>query len=135
MTNPFDDRAGSWDDHPGRRRMADGIFDALCRRIPLQSGWNVLDYGAGTGLLTLALAPRVNQLQSACSLCFLPPSLNIGYWLLDIGYSAPPVPLPPVPLPPVPYIWRFASSRPSTSSGTFSPPNPTPSRMPGDTSP
>lgn len=61
MTNPFDDRAGSWDDHPGRRRMADGIFDAICRRIPLQPDWDTLDYGAGTGLLTLALAPRVRH--------------------------------------------------------------------------
>lgn len=67
MTNPFDDRARSWDDDSRRRRMTAGIFDALCRRIPLQPGWSVLDYGAGTGLLTLALAPRVRHVTAVDS--------------------------------------------------------------------
>ena len=61
MTSSFDARAQTWDDNPGRRRLAADLFAALERQIPLQPDWTVLDYGAGTGLLTLALAPRVRR--------------------------------------------------------------------------
>lgn len=61
MTNPFDARAQTWDAEPRRRQLAAGILAALERHVPLHPGWAALDYGAGTGLLALALAPRVRR--------------------------------------------------------------------------
>ncbi len=62
MPSPFDTRAATWDADPRRLRLAADIFSALDRAVPLHPGMNALDYGAGTGLLTLALAPRVRHI-------------------------------------------------------------------------
>ena len=59
MTSRFDEAAAQWDSNPGRVNVARAVGEAICRAIPLQPGWRVLDYGAGTGLLTLNLQPRV----------------------------------------------------------------------------
>lgn len=61
MSNPFDIRAATWDREPRRINMAGEIFAALKAAIPLQADWRALDVGAGTGLLTLALAARVQR--------------------------------------------------------------------------
>ena len=61
MTSTFDERAQTWDEAPRRVQLAADIFAALARRIPLCPDWSALDYGCGTGLLTLALAPRVRR--------------------------------------------------------------------------
>lgn len=61
MASSFDERAQTWDEEPRRVQLAADIFAALERRISLQRDWTALDYGCGTGLLTLALAPRVRR--------------------------------------------------------------------------
>jgi ubiquinone/menaquinone biosynthesis C-methylase UbiE len=61
MNNSFDARAQTWDEEPRRVQLAADVFAALEKQIPLQPGWTVLDYGCGTGLLTLALAARVRH--------------------------------------------------------------------------
>lgn len=61
MANSFDARARSWDDDPRRRHLAESIFAALERAVPLSTEWTALDYGAGTGLLALPLAARVRR--------------------------------------------------------------------------
>jgi ubiquinone/menaquinone biosynthesis C-methylase UbiE len=61
MPNRFDPLAPTWDDHPDRRQLADDLIAALRRWAPIQSDWTVLDYGCGTGALTLQLAPLVRQ--------------------------------------------------------------------------
>ena len=61
MTSSFDARAQTWDDDPRRRQLAASIFAALEQAVPLRAEWTALDYGAGTGLLTLALAARVRR--------------------------------------------------------------------------
>ena len=61
MTSSFDARAQTWDDDPRRRKLAASIFAALEQAVPPRAEWAALDYGAGTGLLTLALAARVRR--------------------------------------------------------------------------
>ena len=61
MTSSFDARAQTWDDDPRRRKLAESIFAALEQAVPLRAEWAALDYGAGTGLLALALAARVRR--------------------------------------------------------------------------
>jgi ubiquinone/menaquinone biosynthesis C-methylase UbiE len=59
MASRFDEAAAQWDNNPGRVELARAVGEAIGRAIPFQAGWRVLDYGAGTGLLTLNLQPRV----------------------------------------------------------------------------
>ena len=61
MTSSFDARAQTWDDDPRRRKLAESIFAALEQAVPLRADMAALDYGAGTGLLALALAARVRR--------------------------------------------------------------------------
>lgn len=61
MTNSFDERAKTWDEKPRRLDFAADIFAALERAVPLRPDLDALDYGAGTGLLALAIAPRVRR--------------------------------------------------------------------------
>ena len=61
MTSSFDARAQTWDEEPRRVKLAADIFAALEQAVPLRAEWTALDYGAGTGLLALALAARVRR--------------------------------------------------------------------------
>ncbi len=58
----FDPAAAEWDNNPGRVNLARAVGEGIERAIPLEPNWRVLDYGAGTGLLTLNLQPRVASL-------------------------------------------------------------------------
>ena len=59
MASRFDEAAAQWDSNPGRVDVARAVGEAIGRTIPFEPGWRGLDYGAGTGLLTLNLQPRV----------------------------------------------------------------------------
>lgn len=63
MTNDtkrdFDGDAAAWDEKPGRVRVARDIFNAIAGEINLNVSMDVLDFGCGTGLLTLQLQPLV----------------------------------------------------------------------------
>jgi tRNA (cmo5U34)-methyltransferase len=58
----FDEAAAQWDNNPGRVNLARAVGEAIGREVPLQTNWRALDYGAGTGLLTLNLRPRVTSM-------------------------------------------------------------------------
>ena len=58
----FDELAKDYDEDPGRQKTATAIFKAITDRIPLFQSQNLLECGAGTGLLTALLAPRVGSL-------------------------------------------------------------------------
>lgn len=58
----FDEAAAQWDHNPARVALARAVGAAITRAIPFQGSWRALDYGAGTGLLTLNLQPRVASL-------------------------------------------------------------------------
>jgi len=61
-TSRFDEAAAQWDNNPMRVELAKAVGTAIERSVPIQSTWRALDYGAGTGLLTLNLQPRVASL-------------------------------------------------------------------------
>jgi 2-polyprenyl-3-methyl-5-hydroxy-6-metoxy-1,4-benzoquinol methylase len=56
----FDQEASSWDENPVRVKLADDVASALRREIALTKDMDVLDYGCGTGLITLRIQPFVN---------------------------------------------------------------------------
>jgi ubiquinone/menaquinone biosynthesis C-methylase UbiE len=58
----FDAAALSWDEEPRRVKLAAGIATAMAACLPLDPAWEALDYGCGTGLLTLQLAPRLRRI-------------------------------------------------------------------------
>lgn len=59
-TNPsrFDLAAAEWDANPARVDLARAVGAGILRAVPFQPAPRVLDYGAGTGLLTLCLQPH-----------------------------------------------------------------------------
>jgi 2-polyprenyl-3-methyl-5-hydroxy-6-metoxy-1,4-benzoquinol methylase len=58
----FDKAAASWDEQPARVQMANDVAAAIAREVVLRADMDVLDFGCGTGLLTLRLAPRVRSI-------------------------------------------------------------------------
>ncbi len=54
----FDGRAATWDADPAKVDRARRVAEAIAREVPDLSGRSVLEYGAGTGLLGLALLRR-----------------------------------------------------------------------------
>ncbi len=63
----FNKDAATWDENPGRVKMANNIANAILGTISLDSNMNVLDFGCGTGLLTLRLQPFVHSLKAVDS--------------------------------------------------------------------
>jgi 2-polyprenyl-3-methyl-5-hydroxy-6-metoxy-1,4-benzoquinol methylase len=56
----FDNDAASWDT-PARVKLAEDIFKAVIGRLHLTRAMNALDFGCGTGLVTLPLSSSVNS--------------------------------------------------------------------------
>ncbi len=61
----FDQEAAAWDDNPVRVKLAEELARALCAAVPLTPDMTVLDFGCGTGLVTLRVAPRVASVTGA----------------------------------------------------------------------
>jgi ubiquinone/menaquinone biosynthesis C-methylase UbiE len=57
----FDAVAASWDENPGRVKVATDIAQAITREIALGPDMDVMDFGCGTGLVALALQPLVRS--------------------------------------------------------------------------
>jgi cyclopropane fatty-acyl-phospholipid synthase-like methyltransferase len=55
----FDAVAASWDQEPRRVKLARDVVEAIRRELPLTPEMEVLDYGCGSGLVTLGLQPFV----------------------------------------------------------------------------
>lgn len=61
----FDAAAATWDDDPARRERVAAIADGVRGAVPVTRHTRVLEYGAGTGALGLALAPDVGSVTLA----------------------------------------------------------------------
>ena len=64
-TERFDQAAGTWDLASRRVALAHGVAEAIKGAVVLTKDLAVLDFGCGTGLVTLALAPLVGSITGA----------------------------------------------------------------------
>jgi 2-polyprenyl-3-methyl-5-hydroxy-6-metoxy-1,4-benzoquinol methylase len=58
----FDSAARTWDENPARVRLAQDVGRAIRDTLRLTPDMDVLDFGCGTGLLTLGLQPYVRSI-------------------------------------------------------------------------
>lgn len=62
MTDLFKEKARDWDANTRRTAMSSAIAAAIIEHVELNQTMHVLDFGAGTGLLTGHIAPRVEKI-------------------------------------------------------------------------
>ena len=60
--DPFDDQAAAWDDDPAKVARAAAVARAVSAAVDLGPSVRLLEYGAGTGLVTEALQDQVGHL-------------------------------------------------------------------------
>jgi cyclopropane fatty-acyl-phospholipid synthase-like methyltransferase len=58
----FDKEAAFWDENPGRVKLAKDIADAIANQVVLKPDMEVMDFGCGTGLLTMQMQPFVRSI-------------------------------------------------------------------------
>lgn len=61
MTERFDKAAQEWDSGDIRQNIADAVFKMIVSRIALLNTMHIMDFGAGTGLLSFKLASMVRS--------------------------------------------------------------------------
>jgi predicted TPR repeat methyltransferase len=57
----FDKAAASWDQQAHRIKLAKDVADAITSHVPVAADMDMMDFGCGTGLLTLQLQPLVHS--------------------------------------------------------------------------
>lgn len=62
MTDLFEAKAQDWDASDRRTMLASAIGASIREHVPLHDRMNVLDFGAGTGLISAQIAPLVNRI-------------------------------------------------------------------------
>lgn len=58
----FDGEAATWDEKPSRVKLANDLADTIIREVGPTPEFDVVDYGCGTGLVTLRLQPLVRSI-------------------------------------------------------------------------
>jgi predicted TPR repeat methyltransferase len=61
MIDPFKDKAKDFDVNDVPRQLSAGIGSTLLRRVKLEKTMQVMDFGAGTGLITAQIVPLVQK--------------------------------------------------------------------------
>src|SRR4051794_33044220 len=98
--NRFDGKAATWDDDPDKRASAQRAANAIRAAVSLESTDRVLEYGAGTALVSQGLQASVGSLtlvdSSAGMRDVLAQKIASGaikaarVWDLDLAETAPP---------------------------------------------
>jgi ubiquinone/menaquinone biosynthesis C-methylase UbiE len=96
----FDERAGTWDEDPAKVERAAVVADAIVANVSLDPGTRLLEYGAGTGLVTQALRDHVGPVTLADSSqgmrAVMQAKIDAGtlpgarVWALDLASEPPP---------------------------------------------
>jgi len=61
-TARFDNAAQTWDQKPTRVILAENVAKAIKTHLPLTAEMDLLDFGAGTGLLSMEILPLVRSI-------------------------------------------------------------------------
>lgn len=64
-TDRFNGLAAAWDDSPLRAGIARAAATAIATTLPLRSDMQALEYGCGTGLVSVLLADRLSRIVAA----------------------------------------------------------------------
>ena len=62
MTDKFKDKAKDWDVSDRVKQLSAGIGSCILKNVELNANMHVMDFGAGTGLITSQVAPFVNKI-------------------------------------------------------------------------
>jgi len=62
MSQYFNEKAGAWDADDRRKQLSSAIGSSILAHIPLHDRMDVLDFGAGTGLVSAYVASRVHKI-------------------------------------------------------------------------
>ena len=65
MTTYFDQSAATWDNEPRRIALMKGVGEAILREARPTKDMDILDYGCGTGLVSLFLLPHIRSVTGA----------------------------------------------------------------------
>jgi ubiquinone/menaquinone biosynthesis C-methylase UbiE len=65
--NRFDARAATWDENPVRIRMTRAVSEKMKETLPLSPSMKALEFGCGTGLMTVLMAPCVEKIMAVDS--------------------------------------------------------------------
>lgn len=61
MNERFNQAAQEWDKGDMRQNIAHAVFQTISSRISLLNNMSIMDFGAGTGLLSFKIAPMVKE--------------------------------------------------------------------------
>ena len=96
----FDERAATWDEDPAKVERSAVVADAIVASVSISSATRMLEYGAGTGLVTQALRDHVGPVTLADSSegmrAVVQAKIDAGtltdarIWALDLATEAPP---------------------------------------------
>lgn len=67
INSRFDNSAQEWDLNPERVKLANAVADAIIQSLQLNKDMIAMDYGAGTGLVTLRINPYVKKITAVDS--------------------------------------------------------------------
>ncbi len=62
MTDLFKEKAKEWDADEMKRMLASAIGSSILKHVPLHDQMRVMDFGAGTGLISSQVAPLVKKI-------------------------------------------------------------------------
>lgn len=62
MTDLFEHKAAEWDQRPIPVQISDGVTRAMLDAVRFEPWMTVMDFGAGTGLVSSRIAPRVERM-------------------------------------------------------------------------